>query len=370
MPALPASGPATAVCDRSPLPEGKRRQLQPECGLAERRGTLDLRGLRPWGALFAVLLLVTAELAARSYLPDVPTQGIYPSYRVRAKVEELAHRSATRSLDVLFVGSSLVDVGVDPVQFDRLCAERGVELTSYNLGINGPPMAGIQPVLDRYFLPRVSPRLVYICVSPNAFNRNAVSSLDLVTERYTRAARVSIAEEVMGRFLQHSRLYADRHDLRLWARSHGAVGFQGKTGRPAGFLPLQGVAVWDDLPSDRLASFTPRQRDVAALYDLCRWCDSVGAAYIIVDMPLPQRSRDLLSAAQRARYRQLLHEAVIPGDTVMSYPADCFAAEHFWDGLHLNSDGAARLTEMLADHAAQRLAGPSSVPSPLARLNR
>src|SRR3954468_5014196 len=63
----------------------------------------------------------------RSFFPfhDVPL--------VSSKLDHL--RLAGGSYDTLFIGSSRIRQHIDPLLFDRLCHEAGIETNSYNFGI-------------------------------------------------------------------------------------------------------------------------------------------------------------------------------------------------------------------------------------------
>ncbi len=321
-----------------------------------RTTTLSLRGFRPWGLLFAISLVALAEVAARCLLPDIPPEGIYGSYPLQQKIVGVERTLRERPVEVLFVGSSIVDCGIDPRQFDRLCHRSGVNITSYNLGIRGPTMAGIQPILERFFLSRLKPELVYICVSPNALNRNRTPYVSNITRRFEGMAQMSRLDEFFQRGLSRLHLYAYRSDVYAWLTSAGEKGFAERTdGPPGGFTPRHGVMDRKDDWSGRLGNFAPDPRDAEALAALCRWCVSRGTKHVIVDMPLPQHSCNLLSNTQRADYETVLHQAALPGTAVLTFSPDDFCPEHFCGGLHLNTAGADRLTTLLAYDAAKRL---------------
>lgn len=327
-------------------------------GPSARATTLRLRGFRPWGAVFAVVLLIVAECAVRWFLPDIPTQGIFASHRIQQKVTELEEIVDPLPIDVLFIGTSLVDVGIDPVLFDELLEEQGTQVVSYNLGIQGPTMEGVHAVLGRFFLPKIKPRLVYICVSPNGLNGTRIPYVDEISKPFVAMAQVSTFEEVFGRTLHKLRLYACRGDLSEWLKSGGTAEFGGSNrqyGQSRGFHAREGVMVNDSDFAYRLGGFVPGERDVAALAALCRWCTESGAEYIIVDMPLTNRCRQVSSAKERTSYLAVLQQASLPGVPVLSFSIENFADQYFYDGVHLNVEGAARMTGFLASDATNRL---------------
>lgn len=323
-------------------------------------GTLCLRGFRPWGALFAVMLLLAMEGAARLAFRGIAPAGIYASARVQQKIEGLEDALANGPIDVLFLGSSSVDTGIIPSQFDRACRERGLAVVSYNLGFGGPSMSGIYPTLERFMLAKVKPRLVYICLSPNELNAGRLAYVREINDRFETAARMPWSAEWAGRLMSHSYLYAYRCDLNAWLKSGGRKGFENNEHNEAGgFNPRVGIMVNSDDYAYRLGRFAPDAKDLAGLQALCRWCESVGARYVIGEIPLASTSRAVLSAKQQESFQSLLATACRPGETVLGYPDERFSDSCFWDGIHLNEEGAARYTACLAEDAVQRLSSPS-----------
>lgn len=326
-----------------------------ESASSRRVATLSLRGFRPWGAVFAVALLIGAEGAARRLLPDVPAEGIYGSFPVQQKVTGINETLRAGPIDVLFIGSSLVDHGIDPLHFDRVCGEHDVEVTAYNLGVRGPSLSGIQAILNRFLLPRVKAKLVYICLSPNALNHSRTAYVSDINRRFEEMAQMPRLEEFVRLGLSRLHLYAYRQDMCLWLRNGGHGGFSGRgADRRRGFTPRHGLLDGEDDWSGRVGDFVPDRRDVEALAALCRWCTSRGTDYVIVDMPLSQHCRDLPTRDQRTAYEAILRQAAMPGTAVLSFPPDEFGARCFNDGLHLNAEGATHLTTLLARDAVTR----------------
>ena len=303
----------------------------------------------------AAALLIGAEVAARSLLPDVPAEGIYGSYPVQQKVVGIVETQRSVPVDVLFIGSSLVDHGIDPLHFDELCRAQGLEVTSYNLGVRGPSLSGIQAILSRFLLPRVRPKLVYICLSPNALNGSRTAYVSNINRRFREMAQMSRLEEFFRLGLNHLHLCAYRQDLYVWLRNGGKGGFSGRGAhRPRGFTPRHGVLEGEDDWSGRLGDFVPDRGDVEALAALTRWCTARGANYAIVDMPLSRHCRELPTNHQRSAYQAILRQAAKPGAAVLSFSSDEFSPRCFDDGLHLNAQGAAHLTGLLACDAVKR----------------
>lgn len=318
--------------------------------------TLDLRGFRPWGAAFAVVLVLIAEGAARLLLPAMPPEGIHEAtYRVQEKMVELERTLEEGPVDVAFFGTSIVECGIDPAGFDRLCAERGKDVTSFNLGFCGPGLAGIHAVLDRFFLSKIRPRLVYVCVSPNAINRNRCQAVKDITRRFEATAAMSPVREFLGRSLQQVHLIAYRGDLRRWltsgCRDELAVR---KYGRRGGFMPTEGEPDRDTDYAHRFGGFAPDDRDVAGLEALIAWCDRIGARCVVVDMPITERTNEVLTPEQRLVYEGFLRGLVEEGIEVLRIKQETFPLAEFYDGMHLNPEGAAHLTRLLALHASGR----------------
>lgn len=122
--------------------------------------------------------------------------------------------------NVAFTGSSWTQMNVDPIAFDQACAERGVAIESFNLGLNGAGQGEITFLIDRLCEQERRPDFLLIDVSPWTPERNAYLEARTLRERNwhtltntVRALRLSLKapENHRARYIkQHLRAWADR----------------------------------------------------------------------------------------------------------------------------------------------------------------
>ena len=91
-------------------------------------GTHRLRTL----LIGVIVVLVAAELGTRAIASGLPAPLQWQSYETQRKVEQIDALSHHGGADIVFLGSSLTDVGFEPSVIDK---EIGGGVTSYNAGL-------------------------------------------------------------------------------------------------------------------------------------------------------------------------------------------------------------------------------------------
>ena len=121
-----------------------------------------------WRQVVAVMVavLLASELAARAIEPFVPTTGGWPTAQIAAKVEQMTALAATNDIDVVFLGSSSMDQGVNPLTFNS--TSNG--LVSYNASLNGLTMRSLELWALEVVLPTLDPEVVVIGVTTRELN--------------------------------------------------------------------------------------------------------------------------------------------------------------------------------------------------------
>lgn len=96
-------------------------------------------------AILAALIsfFVTAQ-AVSALLWRVGLEAHDLSVRVKPAIED-------KNTDVLFIGTSHMTFGADPVTFDSVMAEKGHPTRSYNIAYEGESIVEMQSVLERFF---------------------------------------------------------------------------------------------------------------------------------------------------------------------------------------------------------------------------
>src|SRR6185503_17574133 len=108
-------------------------------------------------------LLAVAELILRTpvMISELPISTHYHEpgvvRRVEARERVLAERG---SIDLLFVGSSVVRCNIQPLDFDRAVMGRGFRAVSFNGGLSGLWPKAVALYVEHLWLPKAHPTIV------------------------------------------------------------------------------------------------------------------------------------------------------------------------------------------------------------------
>lgn len=329
-------------------------------------------------------LLLTAELLLR--LPAVtnrlpaPEPTLWHAELIETKLNYLQTFAAERGIDVLIIGNSTMQAGLDPAIFD---AARGVESTavpgSFNASIEGIPPYGSRLFLD-IFLRYTQPDVIVYGLTPQDLNGNSPWAAD-ITDRVRRSpmalaeARRGLKGQLLAFFLDHSALFRYRLVLyRLLLADPSIRQGQYVYFDERGYHPLS--ASLADISPDRRGHFYNRagvlnydtkglQSD--SLRQLIEQINGAGISLILVNMPLandyygnfdnPQNDYvlylDTLSAIAQEYDLPLID---------LEKENDRFTDEHFADFNHLNRSGAERLSRILAARYQELMTQPAATP--------
>jgi hypothetical protein len=122
----------------------------------------------------AIAVVLLAELEVRAFQGSLPEPVEWYDARAQVKIEQMERlRRKERRVDFVFAGTSMVLRGINPKVFDEASPERSA---SYNAGL----LAGLPPIMERWVLEEVEPRLKPRVVV------YGVSSIDFHARRYKR----------------------------------------------------------------------------------------------------------------------------------------------------------------------------------------
>lgn len=129
----------------------------------------------PFLAVIAIVLsmVMLAEIGVRLMGDHVPPVELGDAEEIVVKVEQMdARRAAGQPTDVVFVGASTMDAGVDPAAFDAASTRTA---SAYNASIQGLPLKFMPGWIDDHVIPRLQPGVVVVGVQPTQL---AVPSAD------------------------------------------------------------------------------------------------------------------------------------------------------------------------------------------------
>jgi hypothetical protein len=300
----------------------------------------------------AAELAARTETAARGLLP--PSLGS-PSRSFEIQLFRLERFVGQHGPpDCVFVGSSLTLTGLDPAIVARaFAAAAGREIRCFNLGVPGLS-ATDAAALGRVVAEDLRPwLLVYgATVLDFADSSEGPRLADLPWLRY-RAGYFSVA----GWLADVSRAYRYYLTYRSWldpeARRLMARGFpsrqDGYYGMPASGMPVGGLT---SPLLDRVVTRPVGERHVAALDRLLAIRDD-GIELLVLEMPGPVVFSSRLVATAEYRHtidrieETIARRGVVFWRTWRELPGDLIPDTGFRDPLHLNTEGAARLSEWL-----------------------
>jgi hypothetical protein len=330
----------------------------------------------PRGLIGAVALILVAEcyVAPRARVPE-PTGRVELSWRAAAR----AAAGTEGSADILCVGDSLIKLGILPsVLEDRLGS------TAYNLGVLGGQAPNsyylLRTVLETGNRPRAvivdfsehlltfAPGLNAACWADRVGWRN---SLDLAWQSTDPAMAISTGlhllltgwcdqsdrRTLLGFGRQRTLGETPADDPRVFERNWRLN--RGAQVAPRAFVPVDGASSeageqWRPHPAN--AFYLDRLLLLAEAYRI--------PVYWILTPSIPDRREWLEQSGVSAAHRRFVldraeeHSCV----TVLDGEHLAWSVDAFRDPLHLNRDGAVRLSLVVTAAIAPRLGGESSGP--------
>lgn len=334
-------------------------------------------GFPGWLVVLLALVIMT-ELALR--VPAVtqrlpaPELLLWHSPLIQTKFNYLKTFESTRGIDILFIGNSTVQAGVNPQVFDASQGEGVNGPGAFNGSVEGLPPYGTLLFLE-IWMRYTTPEVIIYGMSPQDLNSNSPWARD-ITDRVKHSplawaeARRGIRGRVTAGLLEHSAFYRYRsvlYNLFLRGGTMPPV--------PDVYFDTRGYHSLDhrlaDIPAaDRrmfynkagVLNYSPRGEQMTALEHLIQYCDDNGIQLILVNMPLadeyysqfdgPGDYQEYLSALT-----DVARGHTLPLWDMENLPASlAFGDTEFADLNHLNHDGAQRLSSMMAEQYTQLVA--------------
>jgi hypothetical protein len=324
------------------------------------------------GVVFAVSLAATASLIAR-------VAGRTPVPEFSDKLADVVERKD--GIDVLFLGSSRVRRQISPRIFDSVLRERGMEVQSYNFGLDGLGVPEIAHVADEIIAVK-PPRLKYVFIELTRFARefgalaqpDSPRSIYWHTPRYATVLCQAIwSDPASVPVKDRLSLIGDHAEIALRRVCNlgrgveifehgGKLGFKRKRMGPEadGFFPVN-----EQFPKGRRAEY---EKQLAALpavlnqpptteplfaeviHDLLGKLQRAGITPVIVTMPRIHPAAPWVPEADGSGPGWI----VLRFDDPAKHP-DLFDARLHYDPQHLNGDGAKVFSRVLAEEFAAKV---------------
>lgn len=309
-----------------------------------------VRRARPAVVALAVLvsILLVSEVAARVVARDLPADwGLERISDKAAQIEDIA------TAEVVFLGDSTMEVGVDPARFVAGQAAYG---SAYNAGIQ----AGSPRLWDmwarEFVLPELEPELVVIGVNSLAFNDGGTLRQRVIDRYRTSEGR----NEWLGRnpaspsemlAIYHHRAEL-RHPATWFGWSSQALtdgGHDVTTANQAYSLPSAYV---NRMTTSVLNDYRIGGGELVSLETMVGSLRADGTRVALIVMPVVEADHVPMHEGGASAYSEYLDvveslESRL-GVPVIAPPQGLFTEAHFADPIHLNRSGTIALTDWLS----------------------
>jgi hypothetical protein len=312
-----------------------------------------------------VAAVLAAELVARILEPILPPPDRWPTDETQAKFDQMATLAALPDpIDVVFLGSSIVVEGIDPLTFNE---EEG-DLTSYNAALSAASVRSLEPWTLEVVLPLLDPRFLVIGLTTRDVNDGGLGQREFY-ERITASEGLrdlesdSLIQRVLTRIQESSALLRLRPLLRKPGTAILALlGRQENDGSPLpgpfGSEPLEEQGSEYDASADWRRFWSTRQIndydiggvELAALERLVASAESQGREVVLVEMPIHPDYLAVQPGGEPAvaQLHEVLMELALRNDAELLQFHGEFGPEDFRDPAHLNPQAATQLASMLA----------------------
>lgn len=316
-------------------------------------------------ALIALVTVLTGEVAARVVEPLLETPLRWPTAQIAEKadqIRQLADEGA--SIDVVFLGSSVVALGIDPVEFNK--ADGWV---AYNAGLNGAAVSGLERWAFDVVLPQLQPTVVVIGLTTRDLNDHGRLAAEFrqtmdIADGWRDFEERNAFEQLVDTVRDSSALVRIRPLLRAPATTARRVGRgNGDPGLAAGPFGSEGdpsnipydAEAWTSLWSiDHLNDYSMGGEELAALDNLVARLKGGGFDVVLAEMPvLPDYVSVQPGGAEAlTEFRQAVQEIARNHDVEFVSLDGGFGPSDFRDPAHLNQEASGELAVSLREQLA------------------
>ena len=321
-----------------------------------------------------VAVLLMAEMTSRLLSPSLPIDpGKWPRIEMAQKLDQMRQlANDEEKVDVLFVGSSMMAGGIDPVRFTE---DSG--LASYNAAFAGPSMRTITPWTLDIVVPLLEPEVVVVGLQSRELSDNGPKN-EVMYEKFIaspgyREAASNIALQLGGKLENLSAFLKNRRILRepgqLFARDSKTalaeaairheIGEQGRRNdEPGTYHSTEKFT--RDLYEKTLIDFEIGGPELQALRELETGLSAKGIRLVIMNMPVTE---DYWAAHEdpvgdRLEYRTALQELADSSEIQIIEAEDAFGdVEEFRDPMHLDVGARETLAGALAESWSEVMSG-------------
>ena len=309
----------------------------------------------------ASVVLLAAEVGVRLVEDRLPPPADWYTPEYALKQSQMAELAASGGASVVFIGSSVIDVSIDPAQLDGALTD---ERPAYNAALLGANLEMVDVWSEHVVEPTLDPDVVVIGVSSRDVNRNG-ASLEGQTPGFYRlpaVRRLLDTESPLERFERWagdvSRLVHHRRALRRPLEAlfgYDAPGEDVVRNTDLGHeLHLADTTYRGDptveqfFRSDPLLAFAPSETQLGALRRTIRRLRADGVRVLLLDVPVTEHYLALhpAGAADYETY-EIAIRLLAEQEGAELLDAGTWSPSGFSDPLHLNVEGTRALTRVV-----------------------
>jgi hypothetical protein len=329
--------------------------------------TMTLRRVVPRVIAALVVLLLLAELFVRLVENRLPPPPKWPTKEIYIKEQRLGKLAKAGGASVVIIGSSVVDISVDPARFSP--AGRG-KRGGYNASLIGVGPIVVDIWTRLLVQPKLRPDTVVIGISSRDVNAN--SSVGTGAEGFVKTPGAkhllgteTAADKVKRELSERSALVRYRQVLRQPAEA--LLHYQPPKELKLGLTPqglethLLGVNM-QDTPEVRaffhrepLHNFALSPAALRAIERLAAFLEKGGTRVILLDVPVTNLYVQLhpKGIADYQAYESAINDVATRTGAELVH-AGTWDPLFFSDPLHLNRAGMVRLTRVLDAHLSAK----------------
>lgn len=295
----------------------------------------------------------------------VDTPVVWGSRTLDAKVDQIEALSAQGGVDVVFIGSSIVDVGIDPAKFVQRSSWAE---SAYNASVSAASPRVLEAWAEEVVLPLLKPKVLVIGMSSRALNDNGTNQ-QAAFDRYINSGgradylgiagldrRIEAAIEAGSSLfrlrgeLRSPRTFIDNVTTETRGPSITRLGHQRRL-RNNDYEVTQEFR--ERIAGQVLNDYSVGGHEMTALRGMVDTALAMGVRVYVIDMPVVEE--DYISLHPRGAADHELYEAALAElarderFTTASARDVVPMAESYADPLHLNAQGSRLLARWLAN---------------------
>ncbi|HEX3794014.1 MAG TPA: hypothetical protein VHV57_05910 [Acidimicrobiales bacterium] len=302
--------------------------------------------------LGVVVVLLLAELITRAIGSNLPAPLQWQSYETQRKVQQIDALSKKGGVPVVFLGSSLPEVGIAPKIIDE---QIGHGVKSYDAALASSIPRMTTAWAESVVIPKLHPRVLVLGVgaydlgAEGGASRTAFYNAFLGSAGAKQAMGTEDAIQKANRWLgQQSALWFHKDQLRdPETVARAVLGRTPPTDPEAADLDKDGrqtidqFAAFSNQSRVDVTDWSPGQKDMDAVKQLITYAHKRGITVVLVDMPVTNQLVDRMPHGQASyqEFKFLLGAIGEDSHTKVLYFDQIRSDSLFLDDIHLNHAG-------------------------------